>query len=151
MTTINQLISEIGIISVKSVPPDSKWDKIVFSINILITYSENTTEFYNKEEVKGTLGRYTDEHGKRISSSNTAWQLREEMYRESSENGAWYFMEMTILPEGKFHIQFNYDNRPEFSIPLDDSDFVKDYQKFPRSNECMPEWLREIIERNQIS
>jgi FKBP-type peptidyl-prolyl cis-trans isomerase (trigger factor) len=58
---------------------------------------------------------------------------------------------LTILPSGNFNIQFEYEIKPEFSIPLEDSDFIKDYQKFPRSKDYIPEWLRVILERNQIS
>jgi len=59
-------------------------------------------------------------------------------------------MEMRIYKDDKVDIHFDYKNKPVFSIPLEDLDFIKDYQRFPGDKEVIPDWLLGILVRNNI-
>jgi hypothetical protein len=151
MIEINKLIEQVGKSILKSIPENQNhWEYINFKQKILITYSESQSIFFIDNLQKTFSVSFRDELGKRFFPDVT-WQLREAMYDLAPDKGAWYSMDLTILPSGNFNIQFEYEIKPEFSIPLEDSDFIKDYQKFPRSKNYIPEWLRVILERNQIS
>jgi hypothetical protein len=127
----------------------SNWEYISFRLKILATYSERVAFLFANNSQKTFSVSFKDELG-RLRAKDTTWQLRELMYNLAPEKGAWYSMEMTILPNGNFNLHFEYEIKPEFSIPLSDLDFIKDFQKFPREKAYIPEWLTEILERNQI-
>ena len=145
MEKINELIDKIASITVKSIPNYYNWEKVEFSIKILISYSENNTKFIQGVDQKGTLGRCENDKGEKIYSGDIAWLLRERMYDLAKEKGAWYSMIMEITSNGSFTVNFDYDTKPKFSIPIEDIDFIKDFQKFPRLQEFIPDWLNKIL------
>ncbi len=148
---VNDLIKKIGIDILKSITENQNhWEYINFKLKVLITYSESKAIVFIDNSQKSLSVSFRDEYG-RLVFPDTTWQLRELMYNLATEKGAWYSMEMTILPSGNFNLQFEYEIKPEFSIPLSDLDFIKDFQKFPREKAYIPEWLDEILKRNKIN
>ena len=146
---INELIKRIKNDILNSIPENqSNWEYVNFRLKVLITYSESKSIIFIDDSQKSISVSFRDEKG-RLIFPDTTWQLREVMYNLTPEKGAWYSMEMTILPSGNFNLQFEYEIKPEFSILLSDLDFIKDFQKFPRIKEFIPEWLDEILKRNQ--
>jgi hypothetical protein len=147
MEVIDNLIKRIGKSILEGVPKNSEWATIKFSMKILITYSESNAKRITNDSEDTFSVVFKDENG-RESFPDTTWLLREAMYSTAPEKGAWFSMEMIIKRDGKFELKFDYDNKPEFSIPLDDEDFVKDFRKFPRTNDTMPKWLFDILKRS---
>ncbi|MFW6640708.1 hypothetical protein ACOALZ_11790 [Nocardiopsis algeriensis] len=72
-------------------------------------------------------------------------ELRAGMYRE--EKGTWY----TISRPGKFKADYDYDNRPGFTFYPEASAFATDLEFFPRSDEHIPDWLREHLDEARRS
>lgn len=136
-------------INVKSVP-EGGWDQIHFKALALVTYSESDSSFLRDGNQNSFVARIHNQNGKREYASSLALELREAMFTVSPEKGAWFYMRMVIKADGKFDVNFDYDTKPEFSITMDDTDFVKDYQRFPRDKAIMPTWLLDILSRNKI-
>ena len=142
MNEVNDLIKKIGNTIVNSIPDDFDWVMARYNIKILITYSQSG-------------GTAIDKNGNELSLSpnfkpihpNFSWQLREAIYNHDPGKGAWYEMDMNITRDGKFDIKFDYDQKPGFNIPLEDLDYIKDHQKFPRTEEVTPIWLKEILDK----
>ncbi|WP_233515956.1 hypothetical protein [Nocardiopsis sp. L17-MgMaSL7] len=70
--------------------------------------------------------------------------LRAGMYREGQ--GTWFSWELQIWSEGTFKSRFNYEDYPPFPFSPDRKDFIDENNLYPRSEEFMPDWLREKID-----
>jgi hypothetical protein len=149
MKQIDDLIKKIGQCIVGSIPINLDWDFVKYSTSILITYSESQGFVTKNGNEKSISVKFKDENGKAIHP-NFVWQLREAMYETAPNKGAWYSMDMQINKNGKFDIKFDYNNKPNFSIPIEELDFIRDYEKFPRQGEIIPDWLNKILTENNI-
>jgi hypothetical protein len=67
-------------------------------------------------------------------------ELRRVMYRRGK--GAWFTARLDIERSGRFSAEFDYDTEPEFTPPLTASAFAQDLERFPRTGEHIPGWLR---------
>jgi hypothetical protein len=67
-------------------------------------------------------------------------QLRREMYQPGK--GTWLTAQVSVTADGHFATDFNYDNEPAWSIPVDTAIYAADLAAFPRDAEHTPEWLR---------
>ncbi|MFD0852261.1 hypothetical protein ACFQ07_08510, partial [Actinomadura adrarensis] len=75
-------------------------------------------------------------------------ELRREMYREGK--GAWFTARLDIGRDGRFSAEFDYDCEPEFTPPLTPSAFAKDLERFPRSEEHIPRWLKAKLKDAKV-
>ncbi|MFD3685007.1 hypothetical protein ACFWTE_09355 [Nocardiopsis sp. NPDC058631] len=71
-------------------------------------------------------------------------KLRAGMYQE--DKGTWFSIKYTIERPSRYSVDFNYDEYPNFTFRPSPEDFVDDLETFPRSDEFVPDWLREQIE-----
>lgn len=67
-------------------------------------------------------------------------ELRRVMYRRGK--GAWFTARLEVERSGRFSAAFDYDGEPEFTPPLSGSAYALDLDRFPRSDENIPGWLR---------
>lgn len=72
-------------------------------------------------------------------------ELREQMYEE--DRGAWLSARFVLHREAEPEVTFNYDENPQWSPDLHPMMFVRDLEAFPRADEHVPDWLREMVER----
>ncbi|WP_433326208.1 hypothetical protein [Spirillospora sp. CA-294931] len=70
-------------------------------------------------------------------------ELRRVMYRRGK--GAWFTARLDIERSGRFSAEFDYDGEPEFTPPLTPSAYALDLERFPRSDENIPRWLRSML------
>ncbi|WP_148046362.1 hypothetical protein [Halostreptopolyspora alba] len=68
-------------------------------------------------------------------------KLRTGMHRD--DVGTWFSAVYEVRRPGNFSIEYNYDDEPSLNFPLVNSQFAVELQRFPRSPEATPEWLRE--------
>ncbi|GAA1469281.1 hypothetical protein NE857_29780 [Nocardiopsis exhalans] len=71
--------------------------------------------------------------------------LREGMHR--SPAGTWFSLRYAITSENQFHVDYEYDDKPDFGFEIAFSNFLRDLEKFPRDEENIPGWLREKLLR----
>lgn len=67
-------------------------------------------------------------------------ELRREMYQPGK--GAWLTAKLTVTSAGHFATDFDYDNRPAWSIPVDEGIYAEDLSTFPRDPENVPAWMK---------
>ncbi|WP_131739900.1 hypothetical protein [Actinomadura roseirufa] len=67
-------------------------------------------------------------------------ELRRAMYRRGK--GAWFTARLEVERSGRFSAEFDYDGEPEFTPPLTPAAFALDLDRFPRTDEHIPGWLR---------
>ncbi|MFB4315410.1 hypothetical protein [Actinomadura sp. 21ATH] len=72
-------------------------------------------------------------------------ELRRAMYRRGK--GAWFTARLRVERAGRFSAEFDYDGEPEFTPPLRASAYALDLERFPRSEEHIPGWLRDKLRR----
>ncbi|QXJ25062.1 hypothetical protein AGRA3207_006503 [Actinomadura graeca] len=70
-------------------------------------------------------------------------ELRRVMYRRGK--GAWFTARLEVERSGRFSAEFDYEGEPEFTPPLTPSAYALDLDRFPRTDEHIPEWLREKL------
>lgn len=66
--------------------------------------------------------------------------LRQQMYQPGK--GAWLTAGLTITANGHFSTDFDYDDEPAWSIPVDPQIYAEDLAEFPRSDQHTPTWMR---------
>ncbi|AOS65685.1 hypothetical protein [Actinoalloteichus hymeniacidonis] len=67
--------------------------------------------------------------------------LREEMRR--AKEGTWFTASCVINRSGNCTMDFDYNSEPSWHTPIPPSAYLSDLQRFPRSEEHTPPWLRE--------
>ncbi|MBB5998338.1 hypothetical protein [Streptomonospora salina] len=130
------ILKEVRMSLVRNSPED--WHEIILSASML--YSRSAFD---------TRVAYADRKQERMNTpidvKMNLMDLRERMYHES--RGAWFSVVFGVGRSGYFTVDFNYCNEPSFrgTAPMDD-EYASDLERFPRSPEATPEWLRRKIE-----
>lgn len=70
-------------------------------------------------------------------------ELRSAMYRPGV--GTWFTARYVVNRLGDYKFDFDYDSEPDFNPQLTPGAFALDLEYFPRDDEHMPEWLREMV------
>ncbi|WP_067461782.1 hypothetical protein [Actinomadura macra] len=70
-------------------------------------------------------------------------ELRRVMYRRGK--GAWFTARLEIERSGRFSAEFDYEGEPDFVPPLTPSAYALDLDQFPRTDEHIPDWLRQKL------
>ncbi|WP_436487468.1 immunity protein YezG family protein [Chitinophaga sp. ARDCPP14] len=139
MEQTNQLIREIIQGACDNIP-STTWDSLSITIKALNKMIE--------------IGAFCEEGGKMLSfdpeeNGNDITMkiksLREQMYRLSPGNGAWYSAYFTVDNTGKFQTEFDYDNKPEFEYTPSNEKFIDDLKTFPRNEALIPQWLHDLV------
>ncbi|MDM2320930.1 Uncharacterised protein [Mycobacteroides abscessus subsp. abscessus] len=69
--------------------------------------------------------------------------LRHEMAEQGK--GAWLSTVMRVDNKGQMNCSYNYDEKPTWLAPIEDKAYVMDLEKYPRPDEAIPPWLRQLI------
>lgn len=109
-----------------------------FSTGILRVSSLAPTSLLSLE-VRDEAGR-KDSVRTRGPFAAQAEALRALMYRP--EVGTWFSFEMTVTTSGSVTTRFNFDDEPEWDVPVDPVAYLVDQEKFPRDEAHQPDWLR---------
>ncbi|GAB4002291.1 hypothetical protein GCM10028807_60640 [Spirosoma daeguense] len=145
---MNELIQKVASCLLNDIE-DISWDKLSYkAVYVTTFYTEEGQYFKNGVEKSFSI---TDEDDGDPSSAPMTYvkQLREAMYRQNPNKGAWYMLILEIKSDGKFNIDFDYDNKPDFGIEIEEKRYFWDWQKFPRDKESTPTWLQKIINKYQ--
>ncbi|GLZ29449.1 hypothetical protein Lesp02_16390 [Lentzea sp. NBRC 105346] len=71
--------------------------------------------------------------------------LRDEMYEPA--RGAWLSARFVVNREGEPEVSFNYDDDPQWSPQLQPGQFVRDLEAYPRAEDRVPQWMRDVVAR----
>ncbi|TDD87121.1 hypothetical protein [Actinomadura rubrisoli] len=72
-------------------------------------------------------------------------RLRGGMYVENE--GTWFSCRYGVEPPGKFRIQYNIRNEPDFPAPPSPEEFAVEQERFPRTPPYQPPWFKEALAR----
>jgi hypothetical protein len=76
-------------------------------------------------------------------------ELRARMYEQGK--GTWFTARYVIVRPGRYSVDFDYDNEPDFGMPIDPLTYLNDLKYFPRDDEHVPDWLRQRVEEARAS
>jgi hypothetical protein len=67
-------------------------------------------------------------------------RLRGGMYTENE--GTWFSARYVLVPPGRYNIQYNWQNQPDFQPQPSPEEFATEQERFPRGEAYMPPWYR---------
>ena len=121
--------------------PSADWENAslnVCALNKIISMRS----FY--EETGNFISFDPEENG--VDVTMRLKKLREDMYAMSPNKGAWYTAMFTVNSNGKFDSVFDYNNKPDFKYEPGDDKYIDDLEVFPREDNLIPDWLKEICD-----
>ncbi len=70
-------------------------------------------------------------------------RLRKGMYVDGV--GTWYSLELIVDPPNTYSVKFNRDEEPRFRSAPAPEQYLLDQERYPRTEENMPEWFRQRL------
>lgn len=70
-------------------------------------------------------------------------ELRTRMYEPG--RGTWFSATLVMTPDAAPEFSFNFDEDPKWWPPLHPTTFTRDLEAFPRDEEHVPPWLRNLV------
>ena len=70
-------------------------------------------------------------------------ELRDAMFREG--HGTWFSMTVELESDGHMRASYNYDQEPEWDVPIGDDEYAADLERYPRRPEHIPQWLKDKL------
>lgn len=128
-----ELISEIAALAAEAVP--GEWTRLEYASRVLTMYAEIEL-----------LAVRPDGRIERVPGPNALdalEELRELMHRP--DTGTWSSSRWIVTNDGGqrlTEVEFNYDDEPAWSRPVDPGLYGLDLEEFPRRDNLIPDWLR---------
>lgn len=139
-----ELIEEIAALLPERV--EGPWTSLTFTRRALSTYGQHNLVVHRPD---GTVDR--SQAAPREVSSLLA-ELRRGMYREGV--GTWLSATWTVRNHGdsiSSETDFNYDEEPDWSRPVEAGHYALDLEDFPRTEEATPAWLKQKVREAKAS
>lgn len=74
--------------------------------------------------------------------------IKEEMYKQNPNEGAWIVSHLLINPDKTFSISFNYEDYDNFPQRAKNPEYlIAEFEAYPRSKEFTPDWWQKILGR----
>jgi hypothetical protein len=118
--------------ALRSAAPEG-WERLGFEFRATIGIDSASFEVVNAD---GTA-RTALPPGQAVGKMD---ELRRVMYQ--SGKGAWFTARLEVERSGRFSAEFDYDGEPDFTPPLTPAAYALDLERFPRSDDHIPSWLR---------
>jgi len=133
-----QLTDEISALLPQRV--EGPWARLVYQHRRLTATAEGQLRVYREDGSSGTA--FSPREVRRLFE-----ELRSVMYVETV--GTWFSAEwfLTRPTDGEIgvDVNFNYELEPEWNTPVDPVMYALDLEKFPRSEESIPTWLKDKL------
>ena len=82
---------------------------------------------------------------------NALRDIRKRMYQKDPKQGAWFQVEIFLKNKEQYTFNFNYDDLEQLPSFFQEPDWLLGmFEKFPRSKEYTPHWLRKIVGRRKL-
>ncbi|CAL9443063.1 hypothetical protein SUDANB121_02301 [Nocardiopsis dassonvillei] len=128
-------IREIAASLAGGLPVD--WESATYDAQIVGGYINERLEV-EFEGGEKRLAEMPDDSGLKAS------RLRSGMYKQG--RGTWFSVRLELWSSGKYKCRFNYAEKPAFGFAPDVRDYEQDLKIFPRDEENIPGWMKEILE-----
>jgi hypothetical protein len=71
-------------------------------------------------------------------------EIRSQMAQPSS--GAWFSAKIELTPDGGFSMDADYDDEPEWDVPVVAETYLEEQELFPRDEANQPDWYRQKLQ-----
>ncbi|MFC5336903.1 agglutinin cell wall attachment protein [Leucobacter denitrificans] len=133
-----ELIEQITALVPQEVKGD--WSRLDSAHRLLSMYGQSRIDVAFSD---GTSGYALEPR----EASKLVRELREVMYRPGT--GTWFSALWTLTKDASgvvsADVSFNYDEEPDWSRPIDPGLYGIDLEDFPRDEDHIPVWLREML------
>jgi hypothetical protein len=130
----NRLLGEITTLLVQELPQG--WQRLIMDY---MTVGRHVNVACGARMAGGTTRRISPPK----ATAPLFSQLRHGMYVEG--RGTWYSLELIIDPPDTYSVKYNWDEEPRFRSAPAPEQFRLDHEKYPRTAENLPPWLRERL------
>jgi hypothetical protein len=115
----------------------------------VLEYREDALGWKGSTSLRLVRGGGSDEVDGFINPNLVA-DLRDAM--ASPETGTWLKCTICVTHEGEITSDFDYDSKPDFGfLPILDEDIVDELTNWPRNDENIPRWMRELMDQMGIT
>ncbi|MER6665494.1 hypothetical protein ABT256_13200 [Amycolatopsis japonica] len=125
-----------GIVSALAKAAPEGWARISLKVSATVLAYDYATEIRLADGRNGDIDLPAEVRG-------GFRELRDRMYEQ--DRGTWFsatlVLEKGVAPE----FSFNLDEDPEWWPPLHPATFTRDLEAFPRDDEHIPPWLRNLL------
>lgn len=128
-------IADICTVAVSCAPPH--WARLVIDV------WANVSAYEISLSAQDSNGRSAGEV-RQPNLTEALQSLREEMYEP--ERGAWLSARFVLTRGGAPEVTFNYSEDPGWAGELHPMMFVYELETYPRAEEHIPKWLRDLVE-----
>lgn len=140
----DELIDQIS--SLLPTQVEGPWTSLVFTDRSLVTYGEDAMLVRRPD---GTIDK-SQAAPRRVAK--LTMKLRQVMYRPGV--GTWLSAEWHVDNHGdstSARVDFNYDDEPDWSEPVEPGDYALDLEDFPHTEEATPAWLKQKVREAKAS
>ncbi|MGW8529356.1 hypothetical protein [Nocardiopsis sp. NPDC055824] len=114
-----------------------EWRAAIYHVSIM---GRHANELIEVEKGNGEIVRTELP----LESGMKCMKLRAGMYKENE--GTWFSLKLKLWNTGRYRSVLDYDNPPDFLFDADLREYLREVKLFPRSEEFMPDWLREKVD-----
>jgi hypothetical protein len=121
-----------------------EWKKIEINTCIIIKMITSLIFYFDKNNEKIEVDGYKyDFH----SINSILNKIKDEMYKQLPNEGAWIMCNITINKDKSYSISFDYDNIENFQGTAQNPAYlIHEFNSYyPRSKEFTPEWWQKIL------
>lgn len=145
---MNDYIKSIVKISYDNLPVEDGWKTFTIIAKVISKFVEIEAFYVDNDGEKIFFDpKYPSTENRDEDLTFLFINLRKAVYEKNTDKGTWYTAEINVDSEGEYSLNFEYDNKPEFSYEPSDDKYIDDIGRFPRNSEYIPEWLKEILEK----
>lgn len=141
------LLQQIGSMGQAAIPNNALWSNLTLEFRGLTTFAALKGYYFVNGENKSFNPQLPVSSGEENLTAKFI-RLREIMYEMEPAKGAWYTAIFELSAEGKFKMNYEYDEKPKFKYEPSPEQYIEDAKRFPRSGEYIPKWLKEILAKN---
>jgi hypothetical protein len=131
----SELTARVGAAVVSSAP--AGWARITLTVRATVVAYEFASELKLANGKNGSL-----ELPEEVKAGFR--ELRTELYQPG--RGTWFSARLTVEAGGRPEFSFNFDEDPNWWPALHPTAFSRDLAAFPREDEHVPPWLRELLD-----
>lgn len=73
-------------------------------------------------------------------------KLKQNLYSPDKGTGTWLTMTVSVHETMKYSADYNYDSEPDSALEVSALAYLQEMERFPRSQEHVPEWMRHKLE-----
>lgn len=145
MEDINNYLTTIIRIAYDQLPAEDGWKDFTVEVFCLTKFVQIHAFYKDADDQQVSFNPKKPSAERDEDLTFLFMDLRKAMYEQAPGKGAWYTGKVVVNNEGKFDTSFDYDNKPAFMYEPSKEKYAHDLATFPREEQLVPVWLKELI------